>query len=256
VTTPKSMSRAGPGRGQTRQTAYSLAMTRPAIVRSLRRWMLGAAGVLGIGLVLALVVIRGDPALRDSWIAWATVLLLVCSGTAVALRAVMIYSHTKRTRDDWSEIRNELRDQRAINQKLVAIWTILLIGWLTALFMVSGPALGTSQLQNPVRVGSISVQTYTPCLRGCSLQATATFPLNGRVVTAQLRGLSQDSRRYHSGMEIVYDARNPDIAMAASDYKSVSADDALAVIAVATLIFAVGTWYLVKRNGRSRATSE
>jgi hypothetical protein len=225
-------------------------------VRSMRRWMLGATGVLGIGLVIALVVIRGDPALRDSSIAWAIVLVLICSGAVVTIRAAMIFSHTKRTRDDWSEIRTELRDQRAINPKLPAIWTILLIGWLAALFMVSGPALGSSQLRDPVRVTSISVRTYTPCLRGCPLEATATFLLNGQVVTVQLRGLNQDSRRYHSGMEIVYDARNPAIAMAASDYESVSPAAALSVIAGATLIFAGGTFYLVKWNGRSRAKSE
>ena len=104
-------------------------------------------------------------------------------------------------------------------QRYVIVWTFLLIGWLSSLMLVVGPALGSSELTHPVNVVAFGGGRSNPCYR-CSMVAWASFPVYGRVVTTDLRGLSQSATFYRPGIAIVYDSDAPTIAMARADYEA------------------------------------
>jgi hypothetical protein len=221
--------------------------------RTLRRWILVAAGVLGTDLVFLLLTATatGDPALRASRLVWTVIVVLGIVGSIIAIRAASLFLDTAIERDDWPRIHEELWSKRAICQRYVLVWTLLLIGWLTSLVMVVSPALGSSELTHPTSAVAITADSRIPCPR-CAMVAWASFDADGRMVTADLRGLSQAATFYNPGIVVVYDARDPAIAMARADYKAGKSGAVWLAVPISTAVFVFGTWALARLNARRR----
>jgi len=191
--------------------------------------------------------------LRDSWLPWVVVAGVGVIGGVIAFRAANLYLDTAIERNDWSQIHDEIKDPRAVYQRYVIVWTFLLIGWLSSLMLVVGPALGSSELTHPVNAVAFGADAQIPCYR-CSMVAWASFPVDGRVVTTDLRGLSQAATFYRPGIAIVYDSDAPTIAMARADYEAGKTDLVWVVVPLSTGLFGLGTWFLVRLNGLRRAS--
>jgi hypothetical protein len=218
-------------------------------VRSHARRSLRAAAVLGLGLVCFLMGFQTGPTFLDSPVWWSVTGAFLLVGGVLALR---LLGPGRAIRYEVSSRGMSLRQlqRRASPARAgVAVWTLLLIGWIAALYIVGRPALAAAQLGGSTgRATALSARSWTPCAR-CSQHAEATIDVDGRQTDVQLRGVSQDPNFYVAGIRVIYKADNVGVAMAERDYDDGTGPIPPIVAATSTLVFCLGTWGLthVKR---------
>jgi hypothetical protein len=205
---------------------------------------MSAFGVIGIA--------SGSGFLRSSaW--WFTLCLLL---SAMAWHIVF-----SRTTPASSEARGSAlgqflvpsrRSRGPVSWRLVG-WIFLLVGWISSIAIVGGPAIAVAELgSKPGRTVALNASSWSPCLR-CSQRANAVIQLGDQPLQVALRGVDQNPGYYRAGILVVFRLENPTVAMAAADYADGTARASGVVATVATILFVLGTWALARIPSRARA---
>jgi hypothetical protein len=103
------------------------------------------------------------------------------------------------------------------------LWTIALLVPGVALVMFVPVTWSAYRLHDGTTASTsrVDVKQVHHCLRSCwsSTKVRVLFPdASGATQEAVLKGVAQDPSFYRSGIPVVYDAKNPEVAMAARDY--------------------------------------
>jgi hypothetical protein len=108
-------------------------------------------------------------------------------------------------------------------RRAVLLWTIGLLVPGVALMMFVPVTWSAYRLHDGATASTsrVDVQQVHHCLRSCwyKTRVRVQFPdAQGLTEEAVLKGVAQDPSFYRSGIRVVYDAKNPEVAMAVRDY--------------------------------------
>jgi hypothetical protein len=217
-----------------------------------RRIAYFGAALLGVAAVIALLFLFSGPTYFDSPLWWILVVALGAPGCWLTVRTLrthlVLRSEAARRGVD---LHLAYRCMAPPKGRTV-IWTLLLLAWLVTLDLAGTPVFAVQELgSHTARTTAFHARSWLNCSR-CTQHAAVQFRTEGRTFSVELRGVVQDTSYYVPGIEVVYDVDNPSVAMAEADYKQGTGATAPIAMAGSTVVFALGTWALVRIPVRQR----
>jgi hypothetical protein len=220
-------------------------------VRQHARRVLTAAATLGLAFVFMLVGLTGGPTFLFSPMWRSLVVALLVVGATLVLCARKGGAALKAEAASLNVELREAQRRATPSRPRVAIWSVLLIGWLSCLVVVGSPALAAAQLgANPSRAVALQAEYYTPCSR-CLPRGAAWIKTGTELVRVELRGVAQDPSYYKAGIVVIYKASDPSVAMALADYNDGNGSIPPIVAAASTSLFLLATWGLTHTRRRT-----
>jgi hypothetical protein len=210
-------------------------------VRQHARRVLTAAATLGLAFVFMLVGLTGGPTFLFSPMWRSLVVALLVVGATLVLCARKGGAALKAEAASLNVELREAQRRATPSRPRVAIWSVLLIGWLSCLVVVGSPALAAAQL---------GAKYYTPCSR-CLPRGAAWIKTGTELVRVELRGVAQDPSYYKAGIVVIYKASDPSVAMALADYNDGNGSIPPIVAAASTSLFLLATWGLTHTRRRT-----
>jgi hypothetical protein len=222
-----------------------------SLLRAQARRSLAAAAVLGLAVVFLLLGLVGGPTFLFSPVWWGVVGALALAGVALVARAGRKGAAVRAEAAARGLDLGPLQRRVAPSRPRVVVWALLLIGWLSALVVVGGPALAAAELGHRTeRAVAQQAVSWMPCPH-CSRRAKAVILVGSRSHEVNLRGVAQDPSYYAPGIVVVFRAGRPDVAMALADYRDGAGPLPAIVGGTSTVVFLLGTWLLVRFRPRS-----
>lgn len=203
-------------------------------------------------MVFLLVGLTGGPTFLFSPVWRGVVAAFFVVGVALALRTRKSGAALKAEAASRNLTLREVQRRATPSRQRVVIWTLLLIGWVSSLVVVAGPALAAAQLgAHTGRSVALQAESYTPCFR-CLQRAKAWIKTRAGSVRVELRGVAQDPSYYTAGIVVIYKAGDPTTAMALADYNDGNGSVPPIVTAASTSLFLLATWGLTHTGSRRK----